>query len=167
MKRATKVTGFHSFTYYTLLNTGKVNMTWSCLYQHQLATATTLQHHQIMTQAETGFSFHIQAKRRFHLYWQLNILFLNSGKDTRICDFPWFQSDAIENNVLQVYCTPSLGVCCPVFWDSGGISHCTSNLWRWGQHMGLKCRATNTSDRAQYPIRTEFLNGYNEHLELT
>jgi len=34
-------------------------------------------------------------------------------------------------------------------------------------HMGLKCRATNTSDRAQYPTKTEFLNGYNEHLKLT
>jgi len=53
-------------------------MTQRCLYQHQLATATTLQHHQITTRVETKFSFHIQAKRRFHLHWQFNIFFLNS-----------------------------------------------------------------------------------------
>ena len=124
-------------------------MTWSCLYQHQLATATTLQHHQIMTQVETEFSFYIQTKRRFHLYWQLNVFFLNPGKVTRICDFLRFQSDAVENTVLLGYCAPSLGVL-RLWWH---LCHCTTNPGRWGQHMGFKRRATNTSDRAQYPIK--------------
>jgi hypothetical protein len=72
-------------------------MTQSCLYQHQLATATTLQHHQIMTRMETELSFHIQAKRRF-LYIDNLIFSFLIHVVTRICDFPEFQSDAVEKN---------------------------------------------------------------------